>query len=74
LKLWRELLLPVKAFYPVLVTFYLYFKKMYYLIRVPEKVFISFILFHFVLLTISLFYVIFWFSRAEKATGLPPLK
>jgi len=44
-------------------------RKMYYLIRVPEKVFIAFILFHFVLLCTSLFYVIFWFSKAEK-TGV----
>jgi len=47
---------------------------MYYLIRVPERVFISFILFHFVLLTSSLFYVIFWFSKAEKTGSLPGYK
>ena len=50
----------------------LYFlETMYYLIRVPERLFISFILFHFLLLCTSLFYVIFWFSQAERAGALP---
>jgi len=47
---------------------------MYYLIRVPERVFISFILFHFILLTTALFYVLFWFSKAEKTASLPGFK
>merc|ERR1712032_1269434 len=53
-------------FHPVYLklTNPLYFlETMYYLIRVPERLFISFILFHFLLLCTSLFYVIFWFSQ-----------
>ena len=58
-----------------LLLFQIYLlQTMYYLIRVPERVFISFILFHFVLLTTSLFYVIFWFTKAEKSASLPGFK
>ena len=40
---------------------------MYYLIRVPERVFISFILVHFIALVTLLFYLIHWYLQMDHA-------
>ena len=40
---------------------------MYYLIRVPERVFIGFILVHFLGLVTLLFYLIHWYLHSEQA-------